>query len=223
MTGIDLFQKIILFGTALAFLCACQNEPNKKMTTETTVATIPEVDSSKVYILDSGIYTLMSDLFNELEGGSDSNIINQAVMIPKLNEIGYYFQEPEEGYILEFPWDEGTTHFYVSSEDMTFIEQQLKSNKDKLWIAEKFRGIPYNSQILSKYETELRFDWDAFKKDGFGCFQSYGLPIFNLDSTMCIVQINGSCHGTIGSGSSIFLEKKDEHWKIVGNKQNWMS
>ena len=68
-----------------------------------------------------------------------------------------------------------------------------------------------------------KFNWDKFKDDGYDCFETFGLPVFNADSIHCIVQINGSCHGSLGSGYSLFLEKKNNKWSIIGRRKNWMS
>ena len=214
----------IYLGLVLLFFCSCTNTPNKEKSQQSQAKIKKEVqiDSSEVFILDDGVYTFMDELFEELSGGSDSNIVIQTVIIPEIDETGYLFQE-KSGDILFIPWGEGTTHFYATKEDSIFIRQQLKSRKNKLWIAENFQGITYDSTMLSKYESKNGFEWDQFRNDGYGCFMSYGLPVFNSDSTRCIIQINGSCHGTLGSGHSIFLEKKNDKWKIVGRKKNWMS
>lgn len=220
----NVYKKITYIGIILLVLCACKNTSKKVKPQKPYVNIIKEIeiDSAKVYILDETIYACMNDLFSELEGGSDSNIIIQKVVIPEIDDIGYYFHKESDDNFIN-PWGEGITRFYASKKDSIFIEQQLNSNKDKQWVVENFQGIPYDSAMLAKYESGYGFDWDKFKKDGYGCFESFSLPIFNVDSTQCIIQINGSCHGTLGSGYSMFLEKKDGKWKVVGRKQNWMS
>lgn len=214
----------IQVGLILFFFCACGNAPEKEKVQEsqTEITEEVEIDSAEVFIMDEGIYAFMDDLFKELQGGSDSNIIIQRVPIPNFDEIGYIFEEESDDHSIFPGGEEGTTHFYATKEDSLFIKQQLESRQNKRWLAEKFRGIPHDSTMLSIYKSKNGFDWDKFKNDGYGCFTSYGLPVFNVDSTRCIIRVNSACHAIAGSGSSIFLEKKNNKWKIVGRKQNWM-
>ena len=223
MTIKIIYWKIIGFAIFLFALSGC-NQNNRK---ENNIKIIThEIDSAQEFITQEGIYEALDCLFTSFgKGGSDSNVICLTAITPKINGIGYYFKErnnvsSENFWVVD---GDGTTEFYATKADSIFIENQLSENKDKLWIVERFNGLPYDSLMIAKYETNDEINWDQFNQDGYGCFESFSIPIFNVDSTKCIIELNVSCAGTLGSGSSYFLEKLNNEWKVVGHKRNWMS
>lgn len=207
---------------ALFLMFSCTEESSK--TDVSAEIKKEQADSSDLFIMDESIYDIVNELLTELPGGFDSNIIVNQVLTTTFQEAGFYFQRQTElEKHLSATSKKGVGLFFGTKMDSLFILKQLKAHEGKFWIPGKYRGISENDELLSRYESSEDFNWEAFNKDGFGCFESYGIPIFNVDSTRCTLKISGVCAGSIGFSSTLLFERKEKVWKYVGEMEDWRS
>lgn len=198
---------------ALLFMLSCTAETSKADVSSEIVK--EEVDSVDLFIMDEEIYDIMNELLSELPGGFDSNIIVNQVLTTTFQETAFFFRERTElEKHISATNSKGVCSFFGTKMDSVFILKQLSAHQGKFWIPGKYRGISENDELLSRYESSGNFDWEQFKKDGFGCFESYGVPIFNVDSTRCSLKISGVCAGSIGFSSTLLFERKEKSLEI---------
>lgn len=204
---------------ALCFAISCSTETSKpEVNSQDFMAA---TDSSELFVMDESIYRTVNELLAELPGGFDSNIIVNQVLTTTLSETGFYFQEQSNlKKDLSAKTIKGVGSFAGTKLDSVFIRKQLNAHQGKFWIPVKYRGISENDELLSRYESKGEFNWSAFQKEGFGCFESYGIPIFNVDSSRCSLKISGVCAGSIGFSSILLFERKAKKWKYVGEMKD---
>lgn len=108
--------------------------------------------------------------------------------------------------------------------DSLFVQQQIKDSKDSNWsIYQLQRYQTLNDYYQWKDENPF-FKWEAFKSAGFGCFVTLSAPVFNLLKNKAVLVIGHQCHGTLGSGNVyLFQLEKNGTWKMVNNRQLWIS
>lgn len=66
--------------------------------------------------------------------------------------------------------------------------------------------------------------WEEFeKKYGNRCIESFSLPFFNKEKTICIVQNSMSCGPLDGGGKTIIYKKKNGKWVVLKTFDQWVS
>lgn len=181
------------------------------------------LDSSKFFIMEAEIYEVMYALFDNFSKTSNNrNVVDLLPFIPKLDETGFSLKS--QIIFNLFIEGEGTSQFYVSKEDLKYIREQVLQFKGLIWDVSKLKRIKYDSIMQSIYQTPFLPNVDDWKRKGkIGCFESFGLPLFNKSRDKCTVFISSVCNGLLGSGTTYFLEKKNCRWQLVGHIKNWIS
>lgn len=115
--------------------------------------------------------------------------------------------------------------YVAKGADSLFIQEQNERSKGKKWDLKKIGAY----DAIKRYEywerRNTEFDWDEFKSEGFGCFVSIGIPLFNSDYTVAIVYVGTTCHGTLGNGTIYKFERSGTatQWEFSESMQLWIS
>lgn len=108
--------------------------------------------------------------------------------------------------------------------DSSFVKKQILRSKNMYWSPYR---LQYHETLNNYYEwiqKNPKFEWEVFKKAGFSCFITLSAPIFNQVKTKAVIMIGRQCHCTLGAGYIYLFElKKTGDWKIVKDRQLWIS
>lgn len=227
-------HKILTYITLLfVFIFTSCSENSNSVTKEETI----KIDESAVIPLqeieDESAYAILTILFDSITNGKqfDSTLIIPYPIIPEIKNT-FSFPTNNRTPISEFFGEIknrdsfmgfGVNSFKGSSEDSIYIVEQITLNKNKKWNASRFSGFALDSIFLAPYKTPEGINWKKIRSDGFGCIESYSLPIFDKEHKRCIISINVSCRGLLGNGQTYFLKKKNNIWYIVGRRLDYMS
>ncbi|WP_268037059.1 hypothetical protein [Algoriphagus sp. PAP.12] len=114
----------------------------------------------------------------------------------------YIFPDIEQIIKLNLP------NYTISSNDFQFFKEQDESSLE-IWL----NDLDFPEYSLAKKENLIPEEYIYFS-----------IPVFNFDKIVAYVRVGFFCGGECGWGGEMILKKgKAEKWRIVKNKNFWVS
>lgn len=207
-------MKNYLFLILLLLICCKKKEVEKEI--------IPKDETLdlKYEVLNQ----LITDQIREdsINGILQDNIYNIAVkriFFEKLNENE---EPPPPVLALNFSYDYFFAikdSFYYKNQDRYLVNFNLQKSRIK-----KKLDFVTTDEILNLSIKYKRDFWKQFrKKYGDKCIQTFSVPFFNKNKTVCLVQNSMSCGSLYGGGSTSIYKKVNGKWVVLKTYDIWVS
>ncbi|MBD3904279.1 hypothetical protein NAL32_05920 [Chryseobacterium sp. Ch-15] len=173
-------------------------------------------------------YEVLNQLINDqikedsINGILHDNIYNIAVKRISFEELNENEEPPPPVLALNFSYDSIfaiNDSSYYKHQDRNLINFNLQKKK----IKKKLDFITTDEilKLSAKYERNF---WKQFrKKYGDKCIQTFSVPFFNKNKTVCLVQNSMSCGPLYGGGSTSIYKKVNGKWKVIYSYNHWVS
>jgi len=150
--------------------------------------------------------------------GADSLIDNRREYI-KLNCFSSKHSSDLKNFINSQP------DSILTSQDKKFMKSQL-ANQTFLWDQDKFINVwCLTPKDLYKTKENDTIDyWENFR-ELFGNYghHHYSKPLFNKDKTIIVIEHSGQGDWLLGSGSILLFRKENGKWKLLEERNLWIS
>ncbi|MNU12859.1 hypothetical protein D3C71_08920 [compost metagenome] len=207
-------MKHYLFLILLILISCKKNEVKKEITPK------DETLDLKYEVLNQ----LITDQIREdsINGTLHDNIYNIAVKRFFFEELNENEEPPPPVLVLNFSYDSIFAikdSSYYKNQDRNLINFNLQKSKIKKKLA--FITTDEILKLSAKYERDF---WKQFqKKYGDKCIQTFSVPFFNKNKTVCIVENSMSCGPLYGGGSTLIYKKISGKWKVINSYNHWVS
>lgn len=162
---------------------------------------------------------IREDSINDILHDNIYNIAVKRIFFEELNENE---EPPPPVLALNFSYDSIFAikdSSYYKNQDRNLINFNLQKSR----IKNKLDFVT-TDEILNlsiKYERDF---WKQFrKKYGDKCIQTFSVPFFNKNKTVCIVQNSMSCGPLYGGGSTSIYKKVNGKWVVLRTFDQWVS
>lgn len=224
-------MKLILYSLLLSILFSC-NQKNKSP--NETISKAPKTEKeNKEYEAIRSSTEIYFDSFAYMFIQKIQLIDTNDILIESLSEFDEVFinftqrkKIPKDENIIslvDLDFGFGPVATYKKN-DSSFVKKQIRESKDMYWSLYK---LQYHETLNKYYEwikKNPKFEWEAFKTAGFGCFITLSAPIFNHSKNKAVIMIGQQCHGTLGAGYVYLFElKKNGDWEMTKDRQLWIS
>lgn len=208
-------MKHYLFLILLLLISCKKNEVKKEM--------IPKDETLdlKYEVLNQ----LITDQIREdsINGTLHDNIYNIAVKRIFFEELNENEEpSPTPSSVLNFSYDSIFAikdSSYYKNQDRNLINFNLQKSRIK-----KKLDFVTTDEILKLNVKYKRDFWKEFrKKYGDKCIQTFSVPFFNKNKTVCLVQNSMSCGPLYGGGSTLIYKKISGKWKVINSYNHWVS
>lgn len=167
---------------------------------------------------------LITDQIREdsINGILHDNIYNIAVKRIFFEELNDSEEPPPPVLALNFSYDS-----IFAIKDSSYYKHQdrnlINFNLQKSRIKNKLDFVTTDEILNLNIKYERNF-WKQFrKKYGDKCIQTFSVPFFNKNKTVCIVENSMSCGPLYGGGSTSIYKKVDGKWKVINSYNHWVS
>lgn len=168
---------------------------------------------------------LITDQIREdsINGTLHDNIYNIAVKRIFFEELNENEEPPPPpSSVLNFSYDSIFAikdSSYYKNQDRNLINFNLQKSRIK-----KKLDFVTTDEILKLNVKYKRDFWKEFrKKYGDKCIQTFSVPFFNKNKTVCIVENSMSCGSLYGGGSTLIYKKISGKWKVINSYNHWVS
>lgn len=159
---------------------------------------------------------------DSINGVLHDNIYNIAVKRIFFEELNENEEPPPPVLALNFSYDS-----IFAKKDSSYYKNQdrklINFNLQKSRIKKKLDFITTDEilNLSAKYERNF---WKQFrKKYGDKCIQTFSVPFFNKNKTVCIVENSMSCGPLYGGGSTSIYKKVNGKWVVLKTYDIWVS
>lgn len=207
-------MKHYLFLILLLLISCKKNEARKEITPK------DETLDLKYEVLNQ----LITDQIREdsINGTLHDNIYNIAVKRVFFEELNENEEPPPPVLALNFSYDSIFAikdSSYYKNQDRNLINFNLQKSKIKKKLA--FITTDEILKLSAKYERDF---WKQFQKEyGDKCIQTFSVPFFNKNKTVCLVQNSMSCGPLYGGGSTLIYKKVNGKWVVLKTYDIWVS
>lgn len=150
------------------------------------------------------------------------NIYNVAVKRIFFEELNENEEPPPPVLALNFSYDSifaMKDSSYYKNQDRNLIHFNLQKSR----IKNKLDFVTTDEILNLSIKYERNF-WKQFrKKYGDKCIQTFSVPFFNKNKTVCIVQNSMSCGPLYGGGSTSIYKKVNGKWVVLRTFDQWVS
>ncbi|WP_445432116.1 hypothetical protein [Chryseobacterium indoltheticum] len=150
------------------------------------------------------------------------NIYNIAVKRIFFEELNKNEEPPPPVLALNFSYDSIFAikdSSYYKNQDRNLINFNLQKSR----IKNKLDFVTTDEILNLSIKYERNF-WKQFrKKYGDKCIQTFSVPFFNKNKTLCIVQNSMSCGPLYGGGSTSIYKKVNGKWVVLRTFDQWVS
>lgn len=162
-------------------------------------------------------YEVLNQLIDSLEPDYNHN-----VYVTTLKKV--YLKESDEsrplGIIIKydsiFLLKDSTYYKNQEKQILSFRFDKNKINKNLQYTTDE--------ELYKLSENKKNDFWNEFhKRYGNKCIQSFSVPFFNRDRTMCVVQNSTSCGYLSGDGYTAIYKKVNGKWVQVKSFDHWIS
>lgn len=162
---------------------------------------------------------IREDSINDILHDNIYNIAVKRIFFEELNENE---PPPPPVLALNFSYDS-----IFAMKDSSYYKKQdrnlINFNLQKSRIKNKLDFVTTDEILNLSIKYERNF-WKQFrKKYGDKCIQTFSVPFFNKNKTLCIVQNSMSCGPLYGGGSTSIYKKVNEKWVVLRTFDQWVS
>lgn len=162
---------------------------------------------------------IREDSINDILHDNIYNIAVKRIFFEELNENE---EPPPPVLALNFSYDSIFAikdSFYYKNQDRNLINFNLQKSR----IKNKLDFVTTDEILNLSIKYERNF-WKQFqKKYGDKCIQTFSVPFFNKNKTLCIVQNSMSCGPLYGGGSTSIYKKVNGKWVVLRTFDQWVS
>jgi len=162
---------------------------------------------------------IREDSINDILHDNIYNIAVKRIFFEELNENE---PPPPPVLALNFSYDSifaMKDSSYYKNQDRNLINFHLQKSR----IKNKLDFVT-TDEILNLSIKYKRNFWKQFrKKYGDTCIQTFSVPFFNKNKTVCIVQNSMSCGRLYGGGSTSTYKKVNGKWVVLRTFDQWVS
>jgi hypothetical protein len=162
---------------------------------------------------------IREDSINDILHDNIYNIAVKRIFFEELNENE---EPPPPVLALNFSYDS-----IFAIKDSSYYKKQdrnlINFNLQKSRIKNKLDFVTTDEILNLSIKYERNF-WKQFrKKYGDKCIQTFSVPFFNKNKTLCIVQNSMSCGPLYGGGSTSIYKKVNGKWVVLKTFDQWVS
>lgn len=162
---------------------------------------------------------IREDSINDILHDNIYNIAVKRIFFEELNENE---EPPPPVLALNFSYDSIFAikdSSYYKNQDRNLINFHLQKSR----IKNKLDFVTTDEILNLSIKYERNF-WKQFrKKYGDKCIQTFSVPFFNKNKTLCIVQTSMSCGPLYGGGSTSIYKKVNVKWVVLKTFDQWVS
>ncbi|MDQ8142968.1 hypothetical protein [Chryseobacterium sp. CFS15] len=162
---------------------------------------------------------IREDSINDILHDNIYNIAVKRIFFEELNENE---PPPPPVLALNFSYDSifaMKDSSYYKNQDRNLINFHLQKSR----IKNKLDFVTTDEILNLSIKYERNF-WKQFrKKYGDKCIQTFSVPFFNKNKTVCIVQNSMSCGRLYGGGSTSIYKKVNGKWVVLRTFDQWVS
>ncbi|AZA72359.1 hypothetical protein [Chryseobacterium indoltheticum] len=162
---------------------------------------------------------IREDSINDILHDNIYNIAVKRIFFEELNENE---PPPPPVLALNFSYDSifaMKDSSYYKNQDRNLINFNLQKSR----IKNKLDFVTTDEILNLSIKYERNF-WKQFrKKYGDKCIQTFSVPFFNKNKTVCIVQNSMSCGPLYGGGSTSIYKKVNGKWVVLRTFDQWVS
>ncbi len=162
---------------------------------------------------------IREDSINDILHDNIYNIAVKRIFFEELNENE---PPPPPVLALNFSYDSifaMKDSSYYKNQDRNLINFNLQKSR----IKNKLDFVTTDEILNLSIKYERNF-WKQFrKKYGDKCIQTFSVPFFNKNKTVCIVQNSMSCGRLYGGGSTSIYKKVNGKWVVLRTFDQWVS
>lgn len=162
---------------------------------------------------------IREDSINDILHDNIYNIAVKRIFFEELNENE---EPPPPVLALNFSYDSifaMKDSSYYKNQDRNLINFHLQKSR----IKNKLDFVTTDEILNLSIKYERNF-WKQFReKYGDKCIQTFSVPFFNKNKTVCIVQNSMSCGSLYGGGSTSIYKKVNGKWVVLRTFDQWVS
>ena len=162
---------------------------------------------------------IREDSINDILHDNIYNIAVKRIFFEELNENE---EPPPPVLALNFSYDSifaMKDSSYYKNQDRNLINFHLQKSR----IKNKLDFVTTDEILNLSIKYERNF-WKQFReKYGDKCIQTFSVPFFNKNKTVCIVQNSMSCGPLYGGGSTSIYKKVNGKWVVLRTFDQWVS